>query len=103
MRMAVRVESMRCAAETTIHRAAIFHEPPVRVARSIWNASGTAIDLRHKTHRYRADGRGTHHGQDHAARAFHVAAPALFEDGSGTTDSFPSPGGSEASESRSVH
>jgi hypothetical protein len=69
--MAVPVESMQAAAKTAIGRGATFHEPSIRAARSIGNASGTAVYPRHKTHRYRADGRGTHHGQDDTARTFH--------------------------------
>ena len=72
MTMAVAVESMRCTAEAAICRGATLNEAPVRAARSIGNASGTAIDTRHKTHRYRANRRGTHHGQDDAAGTFHA-------------------------------
>jgi hypothetical protein len=71
MAMPVPVESMQAAAKTAIGRGANFHEPSIRAARSIGNASGTAVYPRHKTHRYRADGRGTHHGQDDTARTFH--------------------------------
>src|SRR5512140_2731047 len=101
MRMAVAVpaESMRPAAEAAIGHAAIFPGPPVRPARQLGNASGTAVASPHESHRYRANVRGTHHGQDDAARAFHVAAPRLFLNGQQS----PSPGGSEASESRSFH
>jgi hypothetical protein len=69
--MAMPVESMQAAAKTAIGRGANFHEPSIRAARSIGNAAGTAIYPRHKTHRYRAGGRGTHHGQDDTARTFH--------------------------------
>ena len=71
VKMAMTVESMQCTAEAAICRRATLNEAPIRAARSIGNASGTAIDTRHKTHRYRADGRGTHHGQDDTARTFH--------------------------------
>ena len=71
MAMPVPVESMQAAAKTAIGRRANFHEPSIRAARSVGNASGTAVYPRHKTHRYRADGRGTHHGQDDTARTFH--------------------------------
>ncbi len=71
MAMPVPVESMQAAAKTAIGRGATFHEPSIRAARSIGNASGTAVYPRHKAHRYRADGRGTHHGQDDTARTFH--------------------------------
>ena len=70
--MAMTVESG--TAEAAICRGATLNEASIRVARSIWHASGTAIDTRHKTHRYRADRRGTHHGQDDAAGTFHDAA-----------------------------
>jgi hypothetical protein len=72
VKMTMTVESMRCTAEAAICRGAALNEAPVRAARSIWNASGTAIDTRHKTHRYRANRRGTHHGQDDTARTFHA-------------------------------
>jgi hypothetical protein len=71
MAVPVPVESMQAAAKTAIGRAATVHEPSIRAARSIGNASGTAVYPPHKTHRYRADGRGTHHGQDDTARTFH--------------------------------
>src|SRR6266851_10303596 len=71
MAMPVPVESMQAAAKTAIGRGETFHEPSIRAARSIGNASGTAVYPRHKAHRYRADGRGTHHGQDDTARTFH--------------------------------
>jgi hypothetical protein len=69
--MAMPVESMQAAAKTAIGRGATFHEPSIRAARSIGNASRTAVYPRHKTHRYRANGRGAHHGQDDTARTFH--------------------------------
>src|SRR5450432_669124 len=77
MAMPVPVESMQAAAKAAIGRGANFREPSIRAARSIGNASGTAVYPRHKTHRYRADSRGTHHGQDDTARRFH-RIPALF-------------------------
>jgi hypothetical protein len=69
--MAMPMESMQGAAKTAIGRGATFHQPSIRAARSIRNASRTAVYPRHKTHRYGADGRGTHHGQDDTARTFH--------------------------------
>src|SRR5882724_5904452 len=72
VKMAMTVESMHCTAEAAICRGATLNEAPVRAARSIWNASGDAIDTRHKTHRYRANRRGTHHGQDDTAGTFHA-------------------------------
>jgi hypothetical protein len=48
-------------------------ETPVRAARDFTQQAGTAIAPPHKTHRYRADRRATHHGQENAARAFHAA------------------------------
>ena len=75
------VESMQAAAKTAIGRGANFHEPSIRAARSIGNASGSAIYPRHKTHRYGADGRGTHHGQDDTARTFHgITSPCTCEE-----------------------
>ncbi len=71
MAVPVPVEPMQAAAKTAIGRGATFNEPSIRAARSIGNASGSAIYPRHKTHRYGADGRGTHHGQDDTARTFH--------------------------------
>ena len=72
MAMAMTMESMRCTAEAAICRGATLNEASIRAARSIWHASGTAIDTRHKAHRYRADRRGTHHGQDDTAGTFHA-------------------------------
>jgi hypothetical protein len=72
MAMTVAVESMRPAAEAAICGGATLNEASVRAARSIWHASGTAIDTWHKAHRYRADRRCTHHGQDHTAGTFHA-------------------------------
>jgi hypothetical protein len=66
------VESMRCTAEAAICRGATLNEASIRAERSIWHASGTAINTRRKAHRYRADRRGTHHGQDDTAGTFHA-------------------------------
>jgi hypothetical protein len=76
MAMSMTVESMRPAAEAAIGGAATFDQPPVRAAHSIGSASGTAIDTRHQTHRYRADRSGTHHGQDDTAGTFHAVTCA---------------------------
>ena len=70
MAMTMTVESG--TAEAAICRGATLNEASIRAARSIWHASGTAIDTRHKAHRYRADRRGTHHGQDDTAGTFHA-------------------------------
>src|SRR6266478_8772597 len=72
MAVTMAVESMRCTAEAAICRGATLNEASIGVARSIWHASGTAIDTRHKAHRYRTDRRGTHHGQDDTAGTFHA-------------------------------
>ena len=72
MPVTMTMESMRPAAEAAICRGATLNEASIRAGRSIWHASGTAIDTRHKAHRYRADRRGTHHGQDHTAGTFHA-------------------------------
>src|SRR5882757_5127517 len=74
MPMTVSVKSKRCTAEAAIGRRATLDQPPVRSARSVRNASGTAVDPRHKAHRDRTGGRGAHHGQDDTARAFHEAS-----------------------------
>ena len=74
MGVAMPVESMRCTTEAAIGRAANFDRPPVGAADHDRNASGAAIASPHKTHRYRAGGRTTHHGQDHATGTFHGAA-----------------------------
>jgi hypothetical protein len=59
-------------AEAAICRGATLNEASIRAERSIRHAPGAAIDARHKTHRYRADRCGTHHGQDDTARTFHA-------------------------------
>jgi len=74
--MAVTVESG--TAEAAICRGATLNEASIRAERSIWHAPGTAIDARHKAHRYRADRRGTHHGQDDTARTFHAITCACI-------------------------
>jgi len=75
MRMAVPMESARPAAEAAIgHAPAGGDEAPIRAAHHFTKQAGAAIAPPHKTHRYRADRRATHHGQDDAARAFHMAA-----------------------------
>src|SRR6266478_8616859 len=79
--MTVTMESMRCTAEAAICRGATLNEASIGVARSIWHASGTAIDTRYKAHRYRADRRGTHHGQDDTAGTFHAITCACTLDG----------------------
>jgi hypothetical protein len=72
MRMAVPVESARSSTKATIgHALARRDEPPVRAARYFAKEAGAAVAPPHKTHRYRADRRGTHHGQNDTARAFH--------------------------------
>ena len=63
------VEAMRRYPEAAIGGAAIG--PAVRPRYR--GAPGTAILARHQAHRYRADGRTTHHGQDDTAGAFHAA------------------------------
>src|SRR5260370_20928303 len=70
MAMTMAVESG--TAEAAICRGATLNEASIRAERSIRHASGTAIDTRHKAHRYRADRRGTHHGQDDTAGTFHA-------------------------------
>jgi hypothetical protein len=69
--MAMAMKAKRRTAEAAIGRGATFNKTPVRTAGPIWNAPGSAIDPRHKTHRHHAGGRGTHHGQDDTARTFH--------------------------------
>ena len=72
MTVTMAVESMRRTAEAAICRGATLNEASIRAERSIWHASGTTIDTRHKAHRYRADRRGAHHGQDDTAGTFHA-------------------------------
>jgi hypothetical protein len=55
------------AAKAAISHAAILRPSPVRSRPAI----RTAIARPDKTHRYGADGRGSHHRQDNAARTFH--------------------------------
>ena len=75
MRVAVAVESARSTAEATIGYAfAGRGEPSVRATGHAAKKAGATITPPHKTHRYRADRGGTHHGQDDAARAFHGVA-----------------------------
>ena len=88
VKMTVAVESMRCTAEAAICRGATLNEAPIRAARSIGNASGTAIDTRHKTHRYRANRRGTHHGQDDTAGTFHAITCTHTLEGLGQASAF---------------
>ena len=73
MTVTVRLESMWRTAEAAIGGAAILHRSSVRAAYHDWYASGPAIALLRKAHRYRAGRRGTHHGQDDAAGTFHRA------------------------------
>ena len=81
MPVPVSVESMQAATKTAIGRGATFDEPSIRAARSIGNAPRTAVYPRHKTHRYRANGRGTHDGQDDTARTFHsITCPCTCEE-----------------------
>ena len=76
--VSVAVESAWSASEAAIRRAAIGNGLPVRSCRHDGNASGTAAAARDKAHRDRADSRGTHHGQDDAARTFHVVVPQIW-------------------------
>src|ERR1700730_5177649 len=71
MAMAVPVEPMRRATEAAISHATILGPPSIRVGPLL----GSAVAAPNETHRYGADGCSTHHGQDHAARAFHGAVP----------------------------
>jgi hypothetical protein len=82
MRVAVPVpvQSVQAVAETAIGHALASHDgTPVEAAHHLAKGPGTAVSSRHKSHRYSADGPTTHHGQDDAARAFHVAAPEQFQ------------------------
>jgi hypothetical protein len=73
MGVAVPVESATAEAAMG-HATAGRDETPVRAARDFPQQAWAAIAPSHKTHRYRADRRATHHGQEDAARAFHGAA-----------------------------
>src|SRR5437879_3366246 len=93
--VAMPVKSMRHTAEAAIGCAAIG--PAVRARHR--RAPGPAALSRHKAHRHGADGCRSHHGQDDAARAFHVAALGYARR---TADSL-SAGGQEASKSQLLH
>jgi hypothetical protein len=66
MAVTMTVESMQPATEPAICCAAIPGPPSVGVGPS----ARSAILPPHKTHRYGADGGGTHHRQNDTARAF---------------------------------
>ena len=98
MRMSVRVKVMRRNAEAAIPHATIVGPP----AEGVGPLIRTAVVSPHQTHRYGADRRGAHHGQNDAARAFHGEVPSakgLFAD----SQQFPSAGAGQARESRSTH
>jgi hypothetical protein len=98
MDMAVSMKSTRAAAEAAIGHAAIPDRPPVRADRLHSNPAGSASTARNEAHRYGADSRGTHHGQDDAAGTFHgdiLVSRRLFSN----DRQFPSLDGNEASES----
>ena len=83
--MAVAMESARSTAEAAIGNApAGRDQTPVRTEGGFTRQAGAAIAPPHKTHRYRADRRSAHHGQDDAARAFHDAASVGFQAGDQT-------------------
>src|ERR1700732_4044555 len=75
--MPMPMPSMWPAAETIIGRVAIS------CGAAVWGVLRrrlrAAIASWHKTHRYGANGRGPHHGQDDSARALHGVAPAAFQ------------------------
>ena len=77
MRMAVEmaVEMVREAPEAAIgHTLAGDVRSSVETARYLAKESRAAIILIDKAHRDCADGPAAHHGQDDAARTFHVTA-----------------------------
>lgn len=77
MGMAVPVESAWPAAETAIGHALTGHDrASVEAGRHFANESRTAVTTPDESHRCGANGPTPHHGQDDAARAFHVAALA---------------------------
>jgi hypothetical protein len=67
MTMALAVGAKSAAAETAIPHAAVVGPASVRSRPPI----RTAVARPDKTHRYRADGGGSHHRQYDAARTFH--------------------------------
>jgi hypothetical protein len=98
MDVAVPMKSARAAAEAAIGHAAKCDRPSVRADRLHSNPAGPATTARNEAHRYGADGRGTHHGQDDAAGTFHgdiLVSRRLFSN----DRQFPSLDGNEASES----
>src|SRR5260370_20093850 len=97
MDMAMRMETMRCATEAAVSHTAVLRPPSIRVG----PLPRPAVPSRHETHRHGADSRRTHHGQDHAARAFHVAVPPCCSVPE-VSDSL-SLEGSEASKSQPPH
>ena len=77
MRMAVAmaVEMAREASEAAIgHTVAGDVRPSVEAARHLTNKAGAAVMSIDKARRHGADGPAAHHGQDDAARTFHVTA-----------------------------
>ena len=94
MRVAVPVQSVQPVAETAIGHALASHDgTPVEAAHHLAKGPGTAVSSRHKSHRYSADGSTTHHGQDDAARAFHVQPRSSFNIGlSGNFSHLPARG-----------
>jgi hypothetical protein len=74
MTVAVPMESVRPVAEAAIGHALASHDgASVEAARHLTKESGAAVASFDKSHRYSANGAAPHHGQDDAARAFHVA------------------------------
>jgi hypothetical protein len=66
MRVAMAVEST--TAEAAIgHALACRDETSIRAARYLAKEAGAAIASPHKSHRYRGNRGGTHHGQEDAA------------------------------------
>jgi hypothetical protein len=73
--MPVPAEPVRPVTEAAIGHALASHDrTSIQAGRHLTKNSGTAVTSFHKSHRYDADGPTPHHGQDDAARAFHVAA-----------------------------
>jgi len=67
MSMAVALHAESAAAEAAISHTAILRPSSVRSRPAI----RAAVARPDKAHRYGADGRGSHHRQDDAARTFH--------------------------------
>jgi len=75
--MTMSVESVGEMAEAAIsHALASRDGAPVQAVRHFAKESRTAVTVLGEAHGYGADGPAPHHGQDDAARAFHMGPRA---------------------------